>query len=417
MCRVITQMTRKEWFTIFICIVTVIISMELWRSEVPRQLLYTRSVKRYWQSDGETVLAGVLHEHGWERTEDMHTASLVYYVRRAHRLHDTEYIAGQAVNYVKGSDLLTRKHSLTERLRAYEAETGVPAAGFQPLTVLLANQTECTQFFHTPDNYQKVWLTKVTSSSRGRGIVIYPDLNVARRLYVNESTGMCHPHSDNVIMQQYLENPLLLEGKKSEMRSYWLIASVHPLLVLYHDGTVRRNTEDWRADDWDNPLIHIANTYQQKLADPNYHETAEQRKWSLEKMGLYVQNENMTPETQWVESTLKPRLKYMLAHVANSTATEWRTGSEHDGGFTLLGMDTILDADLRPWLTEIQVGPGVSLDSPTKRRIIPRMLREMVNIVLEVQWYRARNITMQTLGSVQYFEWLINEDAGFFWGQ
>jgi len=35
------------------------------------------------------------------------------------------------------------------------------------------------------------------------------------------------------VIQKYLENPLLVDGKKADIRSYVLIASVRPFVVLY----------------------------------------------------------------------------------------------------------------------------------------------------------------------------------------
>jgi len=53
-----------------------------------------------------------------------------------------------------------------------------------------------------------------------------------------------------------------------EIRTYWVIASVDPLIVLYRDGTVRLTTQNYQHGDWENPLIHITNTKQQKKSGP-----------------------------------------------------------------------------------------------------------------------------------------------------
>lgn len=41
------------------------------------------------------------------------------------------------------------------------------------------------------------------------------------------------------IIQRYIPNPLLLHGKKFDLRSYMLIACNSPFVVLQHDGYVR----------------------------------------------------------------------------------------------------------------------------------------------------------------------------------
>ena len=71
-------------------------------------------------------------------------------------------------------------------------------------------------------------------------------------------------------------------------------------------------------------------------------------------------------------------------------------------------MDPILDDTLRPWLTELQLGPGLSFDDPVKERIIPNMVREAARIVLEIQQRKRRGDTLTRLDSVSAFEWLIN---------
>ena len=72
------------------------------------------------------------------------------------------------------------------------------------------------------------------------------------------------------IAQRYLTNPLLLSHRKSEIRIYFLVLTLFPLRVLLcNEGTVRLNTLPFELGQWDNPLIHITNVYQQKK-HPNY---------------------------------------------------------------------------------------------------------------------------------------------------
>jgi hypothetical protein len=56
----------------------------------------------------------------------------------------------------------------------------------------------------------------------------------------------------------YIPNPLLIHGKKFDIRCYMLIASVKPLIVLYHSGYIRLSMFDFDNND-DNLLTHLTN--------------------------------------------------------------------------------------------------------------------------------------------------------------
>jgi hypothetical protein len=77
--------------------------------------------------------------------------------------------------------------------------------------------------------------------------------------------------------------------------------------------------------------------------------------------------------------------------------------------FGLYGADFILDDALQPWLTEVQVGPGLSLEDDVKQRVIPAMFAEATAIVLEVQRRKREGESLASLDSVDGFEWMIRE--------
>jgi len=60
-------------------------------------------------------------------------------------------------------------------------------------------------------------------------------------------------------VQRYVDNPLLLEGYKFDLRVYVLIGSIDPLRVyLYHDGLARFATEVYESATRNN----LKSTYQ-----------------------------------------------------------------------------------------------------------------------------------------------------------
>ena len=47
------------------------------------------------------------------------------------------------------------------------------------------------------------------------------------------------------IIQKYIENPLLLNKKKFDIRCYALIACCKPLIILFHHGYLRLSANDF----------------------------------------------------------------------------------------------------------------------------------------------------------------------------
>lgn len=111
------------------------------------------------------------------------------------------------------------------------------------------NETECNEFFalYNSDEYVKLkkkepvpFVTKVSyGSHRGNGLDILDDRGEMRlrRKYLNGK--LCGEILDNLLVQKYIADPLLIDDHKFDFRIYMLIASTDPLIVFYHDGFLR----------------------------------------------------------------------------------------------------------------------------------------------------------------------------------
>ena len=98
----------------------------------------------------------------------------------------------------------------------------------------------------------------------------------------------------------YIPNPLLVHGKKFDIRCYMLIANVKPLIILYHPGYLRLSMFHFDPNDG-NLLTHLTNQvclnsvrsllfsctplffsqYMQKK-DPKYSDLKEDTAWTME---------------------------------------------------------------------------------------------------------------------------------------
>ena len=205
------------------------------------------------------------------------------------------------------------------------------------------------------------------------------------------------------VLQQYIEHPLLLNGYKSETRLYWLIASTSPWVVYAHEGVVRLNSKKYDLGNWHDPLSHITNVHRQKdhpdMKDPEFKQAL---KWNYRMYGHYLHRQGLVAQPDWPHTHLLPLLHAQLrrAFVACLPQLEPLHGT-----FALFGADFILDEQLWPWLTELQIGPGMST-SGVKMEVLPDMMRSALNIVAEL----SQQDPPMDLSQVQAGNWTLIYD-------
>lgn len=365
--------------------------------------LQQREPRTYWSFSPRLKIVRLLDDFGWKRVEDPRQAYLVW-GRAPEHIPWKLVRPGQLVDWVRGSGATTNKGKLAKLLR-----DACPEAQLQPETFVLDEPGGFEAFLarakELPD---AVWIKKPHNLSSGIGVEIIADVEAFRRRWEAGDTGE-KEHGPSLV-QRYIEDPLLLEGTKSEIRSYCLIASSDPLMALYHDGTVRLSGAPFELGDWDDPLKHINNTHRQKRADPElYKEISEQLKWTLSRLGGDLYARGVTPDPSWVDTSLRPGLKKVLHDVLRAVEPKLE---RRPGSFQLLGMDCIVTGDLKKiWLTEIQRGPGLSVNDRIKLKLIPALLEEAMEIVLEIDDRRRAGADLGNLESLRGFSWIINDAA------
>jgi hypothetical protein len=63
-----------------------------------------------------------------------------------------------------------------------------------------------------------------------------------------------------LVVQKYQENPLLVEGRKFDIRAFMVIQSMKPYLVLYQPGYVRMSLNPYSTENFEkNKITHLTN--------------------------------------------------------------------------------------------------------------------------------------------------------------
>ncbi len=111
---------------------------------------------------------------------------------------------------------------------------------------------EIDDFYTTFYKEKGFWIVKPVASSRGRGIFLINHVRFKLKLNTHLSIQMLNktllyetkpdqvPLDDDLVVSQYISNPLLIEGYKFDLRLYVAVTSYDPLVVyLYEEGLTR----------------------------------------------------------------------------------------------------------------------------------------------------------------------------------
>lgn len=104
---------------------------------------------------------------------------------------------------------------------------------------------------------------KHSKQHEGQTYIVKPDMNSqGRGIFLTKNRDEINPRS-NVVIQEYMEEPFLVDNLKFDIRLYILVTSVDPLRIyLFDDGLVRFATVEYEKptdENIHNTFIHLTN--------------------------------------------------------------------------------------------------------------------------------------------------------------
>lgn len=237
---------------------------------------------------------------------------------------------------------------------------------FSPRTFLIPEQyEECLAYMQSkPDSF---FLSKPSGGSEGEGIRLIKGGKNANLKFLRVANDF------EVVVQEYLGRPLLVDGKKFDLRLYVLVKSIEPLEVLLNDeGLARFCSEDYEAPTETNLKKiygHLTNYSLNKRSDEYKYteETQEindgtkQTLCSLwKKLGRQgVQKEVIWPRIIEVVDKFTKAIQPFLSFYSKCWFDGVKTKNKC---FQVIGLDVLIDKDFKPWLLELNATPSLCID-------------------------------------------------------
>jgi tubulin polyglutamylase TTLL9 len=287
----------------------------------------------------------------------------------------------QKVNHFPNNYELTRKDLMYKNLRRFkkqlEKENKTEESkkfNFYPQTFYMPN--EITLFL---DEYKKhqnlMWIMKPACKAQGRGIFIITNLNQINTWKNSLKGGQENLVNELYVVQRYIMNPLLIGGRKFDLRIYALVTNYSPLTVyLYRTGFARftHHRYSTNAEDVSNNLVHLTNVAVQKTSD-NYDKVIG-GKWDLRSLKLYLYSKFTREKVNGMFSDIQDIVLKSLLSVQKVIVNDRHC-------FELYGYDILIDDTLKPWLIEINANPSLTANTNKDNEMKVKMLDDMLTIL------------------------------------
>ncbi|CAD8151553.1 unnamed protein product [Paramecium octaurelia] len=299
-------------------------------------------------------------------------------------LDHTHLQANQKINHFRNHYELTRKDLMIKNFKRYkknlEREGKSEEANnynFFPLTFHLPS--EYPIFFEefkrqsTNSDTKTAWIMKPIGKSQGKGIFIFNKIQQISQWKNTLRYSQDNPQAEAYIVQKYIADPLLIGGKKFDMRIYLLCTSYQPLtLYLYRTGFARFTHHRYDSEDISNTYVHLTNVAIQKTSD-NYDEKLG-GKWNLQTLKLYL----MTKYGQ--EKVAETFYNIQMLMIRSLQAVQ-KIIINDKHCFELYGFDILLDAQLKPWLLEVNASPSMTSNTPVDFELKCGLLDDVFTII------------------------------------
>mgnify|MGYP002032677837 FL=1 len=256
-----------------------------------------------------------------------------------------------------------------------------------------------------PQQTRNTWIAKPAAKSRGRGIATFDDLD--RLLdHCDAKTG---GSGALWIVQKYMESQLLIAERKFDLRQWVLVTDWNPLTIYFYDECYARFTSHKFTDareSLENPFVHLVNNSIQKDGE-NFHDDIEAENgvaiedcmwpqedfaafldWKMARTDATTDRLRKCKESDDVfTDVVQPEMRKIAVEVLQAA----RDSIEHrKNSWELYGYDFMVDAELRPWLIEVNSSPACDYSTAVTERYVKKALVDILKVTIDKrEWERT----------------------------
>ena len=338
--------------------------------------------------DGNKIshpIARAFRSRGWVQVDDTDNAHVIYtYSNHAYWAQDLQ--PWQRFNFIPNLEKWNEKSNFVYYYKKYEKEKNKAPSVYVPESYMLTDTRREIEAFRNVllggNGKDHPWVHKLSAVNQGKGITIMAP-NSPGLMALPDKSMKAIEDGDKVqesIIQRYICNEMTWNQRKFDVRMYWIVASLDPLIVLYHDGYVRVGNSVYSETSFHDTTAHLTShtglgaetkttfaQFEQNLNEKHKQNEEKSKNEQSKRRGArsFKELPNGNTPVEHVRNQFKHALGEMIEIMKDESfaapdllrkhKTTKRPELTSENSFQFYCADYILDNDLDVWFIEPQV--------------------------------------------------------------
>ena len=226
------------------------------------------------------------------------------------------------------------------------------------------------------DNRKKIIYTLPKIRNREYNIGIYHQIDYYKLLN-NVKEKNKQYQSSKLVLQKYIEKPLLYNKRKFDMR-IWVLLNHKMEAYIFKEGHLKATSYEYDSQS-KNSFIHLTNYSVQKYSE-NF------SKFEYGNEISFSEFEESLLKDYGIEKNVKKDIYPKLIEIIKISLDAVKdkiNDLNRRGCYELLGYDFMFDENINPFLIEINTNPGLEISSPLISQLVPRMVDDCFRLTID----------------------------------